>query len=96
MREPLQPFHVLSLVLIQIFKTQLTSVAAQTGLFLTNLVTKRQIFLYCRQGKVEESIEYLKQFVEVAEKSGQEQAYSKACHNLGNIYNSLVSKIVML
>ena len=40
---------------------------------------------------MEESIEYLKQFVEVAEKSGQEQAYSKACHNLGNIYNSLVS-----
>ncbi|XP_045203343.2 tetratricopeptide repeat protein 29-like isoform X2 [Mercenaria mercenaria] len=44
---------------------------------------------FARQGRVEESIEYLKQFVTVAEKSGQEHAYSKACHNLGNIYNTL-------
>ena len=38
-----------------------------------------------------ECIEYLKMFVETAEKSGQELEFSKACHNLGNIYNSLVS-----
>ncbi|WAQ99087.1 TTC29-like protein [Mya arenaria] len=44
---------------------------------------------FAREGKVKESIEYLKQFVEVAEKSGQEHAYSRACHNLGNIYNTL-------
>lgn len=44
---------------------------------------------FAREGRVEESIEYLKQFVSVAEKSGQEHAYSKACHNLGNIYNTL-------
>lgn len=54
------------------------------------------LFSNNRQGKVQESIEYLKQFVEVAEKSGQEQAYSKACHNLGNIYNSLVSMYFVL
>ncbi|KAH3835044.1 hypothetical protein DPMN_108382 [Dreissena polymorpha] len=35
---------------------------------------------------LQESIAYLKQFVE-------EQAYSKACHNLGNIYNTLYGAV---
>lgn len=49
------------------------------------------IFFF-RQGKVEDSISYLKRFVEVAEKSGEEVALSRACQNLGNIFNSLVGK----
>lgn len=45
---------------------------------------------YFSQGEVQEAIEYLKQYVEVAERSGQETAYSQACHNLGSMFNSLV------
>ena len=51
------------------------------------------VYLFCRQGKVEDSITYLKKFVEVAENSGEEVALSKACHNLGNIFNTLVSLV---
>lgn len=47
-----------------------------------------------RQGKLEKSIDYLMKFVEVTEQSGEEKGLSKACHNLGNIFNSLVSHYI--
>jgi hypothetical protein len=50
---------------------------------------------YERQDKVDESIKYLQMFVEVAEKSGEEKAVSRACSDLGAVFNSLVSKDVL-
>lgn len=46
---------------------------------------------YARQGNKEQSINYLKQFVQNAEDNGMDKELSLACHNLGNILNSLGS-----
>ncbi|XP_036358538.1 tetratricopeptide repeat protein 29-like [Octopus sinensis] len=44
---------------------------------------------YQLKGNTEACINYLKFAVDNAEKSGQQKAYSNACHHLGCIYNSL-------
>ena len=49
------------------------------------------VFSVFRIGCKEQSIEYLKEFVETAESSGMDAELSQACHNLGNIFNSLVN-----
>ncbi|GAB1598271.1 tetratricopeptide repeat protein 29-like [Argonauta hians] len=46
--------------------------------------------VYQLKGNIEKSIKYLKFAVETAGKSGQQKAYSDACHHLGCIYNSLL------
>ena len=48
-------------------------------------------YICLSQGKVEESIKYLEMFVEVAEKSKDDKAISRACSDLGAVFNSLVS-----
>lgn len=46
---------------------------------------------FCSQGKVEESIKYLEMFVDVAEKSKDDRAISRACSDLGAMFNTLVT-----
>ncbi|GFN94233.1 tetratricopeptide repeat protein 29 [Plakobranchus ocellatus] len=45
--------------------------------------------IYARQGNKEKSVEFLKRFVELTEKTGLEKEYCLACHNLGNVCNSV-------
>ncbi|BFZ24042.1 hypothetical protein BsWGS_27080 [Bradybaena similaris] len=45
--------------------------------------------IYARQGNKEKSVEFLKRFVELTEKTGLEREYSMACYNLGNVCNSV-------
>ncbi|BFZ14520.1 hypothetical protein BsWGS_17559 [Bradybaena similaris] len=45
--------------------------------------------IYARQGNKEKSVEFLKRFVELTEKTGLENEYCLACHNLGNVCNSV-------
>ena len=48
---------------------------------------------FSSQGKIEESIKYLEMFVEVAERSKNDKAISRACSDLGAMFNSLVCNI---
>ncbi|CAG5120048.1 unnamed protein product [Candidula unifasciata] len=45
--------------------------------------------IYARQGNKEMSVEFLKRFVELTEKTGLEREYCLACYNLGNVCNSV-------
>nr|KAG5709234.1 hypothetical protein BaRGS_017986 [Batillaria attramentaria] len=44
---------------------------------------------YNRQGNKEQSIAFLKEFVQLAEDSGMDDELSQACHNLGSVLNSM-------
>ena len=54
------------------------------------------ILFFCSQGKVEESIKYLEMFVDVAEKSKDDRAISRACSDLGAMFNTLVISHILL
>ena len=66
--------------------TSFDSKFCQEGLLVSNVV----LGAICSQGKVEESIKYLEMFVEVAERSKNDKAISRACSDLGAMFNSLV------
>jgi len=53
------------------------------------------LFILYSQGKIEEAIKYLEMFVEVAERTKNDKATSRACSNLGAMFNSLVSDLCM-